>query len=104
MNCTDIEERSAFLQYDGGLSRADADAQAAREKFLEYAGGQPIVLGMQGGLPCGFGHVVADGDTFRMAIGAEPGHDAIIVPAVEDDGIADLGSKPNKSVEVRIGY
>jgi hypothetical protein len=38
----------------------------------------------------GFGHVVADGETYRPAIDEEMGHAAFIVPAIERGGVVDL--------------
>jgi hypothetical protein len=111
VNCTDIEERAAVRQYDGGLSRADAETQTIGE-FLDRR--LPELPGIMGELaradrrrrhpdlaadlglvnaryPYGFDHVVADGDdTYRLAIDGEPAHAALIVPAVEDGRIVDL--------------
>jgi hypothetical protein len=38
----------------------------------------------------GFGHAVADGETYRPAIDSETAHAALIVPAVEGGGVVDL--------------
>jgi hypothetical protein len=112
----DFEERAAILEYDGGLSRADAESQALREILdLKLAAGYPGIipgeliqadqrrrhpdlapvltaLGLTNvrGPAWGFGHVVADGETYRPAIDGETAHAAFIVPAVEDGGIVDL--------------
>jgi hypothetical protein len=116
MTRADFDERSAFLEYDGGLSRADAEAQALREILdLKLAAGFPSIipgelikadqlrrhpglapvltdLGLLNvrGSAWGFGDVVADGETYRPAIDGETAHAAFIVPAVEDGGIVDL--------------
>jgi hypothetical protein len=108
----DFEERAAILEYDGGLSRADAETEALRE-ICDLAADPPGILGELAradrrrhpdlapvladlGLAnvvapaWGFGHVVADGETYRPALAAEPAHAAFIVPAVEDGAVADL--------------
>jgi hypothetical protein len=115
MTSADFEERGAILEYDGGLSRADAESQALREIYDRRITDRPAgILGELGradllrrhpdladvltalgladvqGPAWGFGHVVADGDTFRPAIDGETAHASFIVPAVEDGGVVDL--------------
>jgi hypothetical protein len=110
-----FDERAAILEYDGGLSRADAEAQALQEiRDHMLDAGVPGILGELAradrrrahphlapvladlglanvcGPAWGFGHVVADGETYRPAIGGETAHAAFVVPAVEDGGIVDL--------------
>lgn len=110
-----FDERAAILEYDGGLSRADAEAQTVGE-FLDrkLAAGVPGILGELAradllrrhpdlapvladlglanvcGPAWGFGHVVAEGETYRLALDGEAGHAALIVSAVEDGGVVDL--------------
>jgi len=116
MTCADFDERAAILEYDGGLSRADAEAQALREFLdLKLAAGYPGIipgelikadqwrrhpdiapvaadLGLANvhGPAWGFGHVAADGETYRPALDGETAHAAFVVPAVEDGGVVDL--------------
>jgi hypothetical protein len=116
MTCADFDERAAILEYDGGLSRADAEAQALREFLdLKLAAGYPGIipgelikadqwrrhpdiapvaadLGLANvhGPAWGFGHVVADGEAYRPAIDGEAARAALIVPAVEDGAVSDL--------------
>ena len=112
MTRADFDERAAILEYDGGLSRADAESQALREICdLRLAAGFPGILGelVQAdrrrahpdiapvlaafglasvrGPVWGFGHVVADGETYRPATDGETAHAAFIVPAVENGTI-----------------
>ncbi len=112
MTRADFEERAAIIEHDGGLSRAEAEALALRE-IRDLAGDPPGILGELAradrrrqhpdlasmivalglGLarcPWGFDHVVADGETYRPAIDAEPAHAAFIVPGVEDGAVVDL--------------
>jgi hypothetical protein len=113
MTRADFEERAAIIEHDGGLSRAEAEALALRE-ICDLAGDPPGILGELAradrrrqhpdlapvladlglsnvrAMAWGFGHVVADGETYRPAIDAEPAHAAFIVPAVEDGAVADL--------------
>jgi hypothetical protein len=110
----DFEERAAILEYDGGISRADAEAQALRELCDQKGANLPGILGelveadrrrrhpdlapvladlgleSVTGLTCGFGYVVADSETYRPAHEAETAHAAFIVPAVDDGSVADL--------------
>jgi hypothetical protein len=114
MSCADFEERAAIMEYDGGLSRADAEAQAVKEILDRGLPELPGILGELAradrrrthpdladvlaalglanvrGPAWGFDHVVADGDTYRPAIADEKAHAAVIVPAIKDGGIADL--------------
>jgi hypothetical protein len=111
----DFAERAAILEYDHGMARADAESQAVGEILdRKLADVFPGILGELGradlrrrhpdlapvladlGLAnvtasaWGFGHVIADGETYRPAIDGETAHAAVIVPAVEGGGIADL--------------
>jgi len=111
----DFNERAAILEYDGGLSRAAAESQALREICdRRLAEGFPGILGELAqaarrrthpdlaplisdlglasvrGPAWGFGHVVADGETYRPAIDGETARAAFIVPAVEDGVVFDL--------------
>jgi hypothetical protein len=115
VNCTDIEERAAIRQYDGGLSRDDSETQTVADCLDAGLPELPCIMGeaarelvrvdrrrrhhdlaadlVNARNLYGFDHVVfaADGDTYRPAIGGEPADAALIVPA--DDGyggIADL--------------
>jgi hypothetical protein len=114
MSRVDFDERAAILEYDGGLSRAEAESQALREICdLKLADGFPGLLGELTqadrrrahpdiatvladlglanvhGPAWGFGHVVADGETYRPAIDGEAARAALIVPAVEDGAVSD---------------
>ena len=116
MRGVDLAERAAILEFDQGMTRADAESQALREIYdRRIAAGYPGIipgeliqadqrrrhpdlapvlaaLGLDNvrGPAWGFGHVVADGETYRPAIDGETAHAAVIVPAVEDGGIVDL--------------
>jgi len=110
-----FEERSASLEFDGGLARADADAQAIREICETVTEGgilgelicadrrrrHPalvtviIALGLMGRrCPAwGFGHVVFEGDeTYRPALHGEAAYAAFIVPvtAADVDDVVEL--------------
>jgi hypothetical protein len=104
----DFAERAAILEYDHGMTRADAEAQALQEiRDHRLDAGVPGILselaradrrrrhpddlGLHWSIPSyGYGHVVADGETYRPALDDEPAHAALIVPAVEDGGVVDL--------------
>jgi hypothetical protein len=115
MTCADFEERAAILEYDGGLSRAVAEAQAVREILDgKLAADLPDFLGELvradrlrappdladvlaalgladvRGPAWGFGHVIADGNSYRPALDGETAQAAFIVPAVEDGDVVDL--------------
>ena len=108
----DFEERAAILEYDNGMTRAAAESQALRE-ICDRAADPPGILGelaradrrrwhpdlapvladlglANGRCPYGYSHVVADGETYRLAFDGETAHAALIVPAIEDGGIVDL--------------
>lgn len=114
---TDIAERAAILEYDNGMSRANAEAQAVREIYDRLmADGRIRLSGVLAGLiraarqryhpsiapeveaqgldharvAWGFDWVVPDGETYRPADGGEAARAAVILPAIEDGGIVDL--------------
>jgi hypothetical protein len=113
----DFNERAAILEYDNGLPRIEAEAQAVRElvdRLHEQT--QPstgivaeladadrrrshpdlvealVALGLTDvrSPAWGFEAVVPEGDTYRPAGAAEPGHQAVIVPATGDGAVVDL--------------
>jgi hypothetical protein len=113
----DFNERAAILEYDNGLTRDEAEAQAVRELVDQFQEGvQPqtgVVAELAGadrrrmhpdlaevlvalGLAdvrapaWGFGAVVPEDDTYRPAGPDEAGHQAVIVPAVEQGVVVDL--------------
>src|SRR4029434_2524059 len=98
-------ERAAILEYDGGLSRAEAEKQALGEIYnVIYDGIPPGIMGeletadqvrrdmrVAGEaeatfghvrFPWGFGWVVADGKTYRPAARDEPSSTDFIVPSL----------------------
>jgi hypothetical protein len=105
----DFNERAAILEYDNGLTRDEAEAQAVRELVdrlqegtrpqtgivAELAGADRrrshpdlaevlVALGLADvhAPAWGFDAVVPEGDTYRPARSDEGGHQAVIVPAV----------------------
>jgi hypothetical protein len=113
----DFNERAAILEYDNGLTRDEAEAQAVRELVdqlqertrpqtgivAELAGADrrrshPDLAEVLAALGLadvrapawGFDAVVPEGDTYRPAGPDEPGHQAVIVPATEDGAMVDL--------------
>jgi hypothetical protein len=114
----DFNERAAILEYDNGLTRGEAESQAVRELVhqlqertqpktgvvAELAGADRhrshpdlaevlTALGLTDvrASAWGFDAVVPEGDTYRPAQANEQGHQAAIVPAMDDDGsMADL--------------
>ena len=109
----DLAERAAILEFDGGLSRGDAEAQAISEALDRARGQAPsgilgellgadrrlrdpemtalnAALGLHGPLMYGFGFAVAEGDTWRPAQVDEQGKAAVIVPAIRDGRLVDL--------------
>jgi hypothetical protein len=113
----DFNERAAILEYDCGLTRGEAEAQAVRELVdqlqeggrtqtgiaAELAGtnrrrSHPDLAEVLGALGLadvhapawGFDAVVPEGDTYRPARAAEPVHQAVIVPATQDGAVVDL--------------
>jgi hypothetical protein len=113
----DFNERAAILEYDNGLTRDEAEAQAVRElvnQLQERAQRQTGVVAELAGADrrrlhpdlaevlaalgladvrapaWGFDAVVPEGDTYRPANRDEIGHQAVIVPATEDGVVVDL--------------
>ena len=113
----EFEERAAVLEFDGGLSRAEAERQALAEIYHALAACGGSAGGMLGELiranaqrqaPAleealhalglagvraplwGFGSVVAEQDTWRPARDEEVGMAAAIVPVCEEGAIVDL--------------
>jgi hypothetical protein len=113
----DFNERAAILEYDNGLTRGEAEAQAIRElveQLQERAQHQTgivaeladadrrrrhpdlaevlVALGLAEvrAAAWGFGAVVPEGDTCRPAQSGEVGHPAAIVPATRDGAVVDL--------------
>jgi hypothetical protein len=107
----DFNERAAILEYDNGMSRDGAEAQAVRELVdqlkeryrpqtgivAELAGADrrrshpdlAEVLAALGKTDVrspawGFDAVVPEGDTYRPAEADEQGHQAAIVPAMDE--------------------
>ena len=110
---SDFVERAAVLEYDGGLSRAEAERQASGEildaRFAEPVDGILGELAAAASLRCrpeidialadlrgcramawGPGWIAPAGRGYRPAEQGEPWHPAIIVPAVDDGGVVDL--------------
>jgi hypothetical protein len=114
----DFNERAAILEYDNGLTRNEAEAQAVRELVdqLQEAG-TPLQTGIVAELAgadhrrshpdlrevlaalglagvrapaWGFDAVVPVNDVYRPAGPNEPGHQAVIVPATEGGAMVDL--------------
>lgn len=113
----EFEERAAVLEFDGGLSRAEAERRASADTYDELVGrgchargilGELIRADAQRRAPAlehalqalglvgvraplwGFGHVVAEGDLWRPVGEGEPGMAAVIVPASEEGRVVDL--------------
>jgi hypothetical protein len=113
----EFEERAAVLEFDGGLARAEAEQRALADMYHELLGRRGCARGLLDELiradarrraPAfeevlqalglagvraplwGFGHVVAEQDTWRPAGDDEPAMAALIVPACEDGAIVDL--------------
>jgi hypothetical protein len=113
----EFEERAAVLEFDGGLGRAEAEQRALADIYHELLGCRGRAHGildeliradarrqapaLQEALQAlglagvraplwGFGHVVAEQDTWRPAGDEEPGMAALIVPACEEGAIVDL--------------
>jgi hypothetical protein len=112
-----IAERAAILEYDNGLSRAEAEAQAVREIVDTHQANRASAPGILGELVradrlrsrpelatwletnklaavraplWGFDHILPEGEGYRPALDAEPSHSALIVPATEGGAIIDL--------------
>jgi hypothetical protein len=118
MGAADIAfaERAAIMQFDGGLSRADAERQALVEIYDMCMSTIPPGVGVLGELlmadrqrrnpalapsleamglghmrlPWGFAHIVREGRTHRPADLGEMGTAAVIVPATMDGALVDL--------------
>jgi hypothetical protein len=113
----DFNERAAILEYDNGLTRDEAEAQAIRElvdQLQERAQRQTSIVAELAGADrrrshpdlaevlaalgladvrapaWGFDAVVPEDDTYRPAGPNEAGHQAVIVPAVEQGVVVDL--------------
>jgi hypothetical protein len=113
----EFEERAAVLEFDGGLSRAEAERRAVADTYDELVGrgcrargilGELIRADAQRRAPAlehalqalglvgvraplwGFGHVVAEGGLWRPVCEGEPGMAAVIVPASEEGRVVDL--------------
>ena len=113
----EFEERAAVLEFDGGLSRAEAERQALADIYQELLGCRGRARGILDELiradarrraPAleealqalglagvraplwGVGYVVAEQDTWRPAGDEEPAMAAVIVPACKDGAIVDL--------------
>lgn len=110
----DFAERAAILEFDCGLSRAEAEAQALREMCDQLPIPAPQgVLGelveadrwrralpadaaglvTSARLPWGFGWVVMEGDQYRPADRDEPATAAFVVPAIADGAMVDLAAQ-----------
>jgi hypothetical protein len=112
-----FEERAAVLEFDGGLSRAEAERRALADIYQALLGCRGRARGILDELiradarrraPAleealqalglagvraplwGFGHGVAEQDTWRPAGGDESAMAALIVPACEDGALVDL--------------
>jgi hypothetical protein len=112
-----IAERAAILEYDAGMLRAEAEAQAIDEACEEHAAVDRLPSGILSELiraarwrrhpelvsllePLGvvnarspiwgIGRVVVEGEAFLPAAPGEIGHSALIVPAFDCHGLADL--------------
>jgi hypothetical protein len=113
----DFNERAAILEYDNGLTRDEAESQAVRELVdqlhertqrqagivAELAGADRrrlhpdlakvlLALGLEDvhAPAWGFGAVVPEDSTYRLAGSGEAGHQAVIVPAAGDGAVVDL--------------
>jgi len=111
------DERAAVLEFDGGLSRAEAEARAlaetwerrcetavprgdllgeliAADRHRRHRDIEPALarLGLgRGRLPLwGVGWTVTEGPTWRPAAAGEVGESSLIVPAFEAVGLIDL--------------
>ncbi len=130
MNASDVDfaERAAILEFDGGLTRAEAEKQALAEIYNMLIDGIPS--GVLGELvaadrvrrdarvageaeatfghvrfPWGFGWVVADGNSYRPADRKEQASTAFVVPAVTDGCVVDLVAQTFsvKGIRSRLG-
>jgi hypothetical protein len=113
----DFNERAAILEYDNDLTRDEAEAQAIGELVDKLQTGSPSQTGIVAELVgadrrrshqdlaevlvalaladvrapvWGFDAVVPEEDTYRPARANEDGHQAVIVPAVEEGVVVDL--------------
>jgi hypothetical protein len=115
MILSDCGERAAILEFDGGMSRLDAEAQAFQEISAQRIAADPpgilgelalaerrrahpdlasalAALGLIGvrAPTWGFGDVVADGETYRPALDTETARSAFVVPAINGGAVTDL--------------
>lgn len=122
----DVIERAAILEYECGMSRADAETQALGELCDRAAAHVPPGIlgelvaadrvrrsvapevGSAVGacrLPWGFGWLVAQGERYRPAEPGEGGSAAFIAPAVEGGVVIDLAAQSfaTRAVRTRLG-
>jgi hypothetical protein len=124
----DFAERAAILEYDGGLTRAEAERQALAEIYVNVSEGvSPGVLGelvaadrvrrdarVAGEaqatfghvrFPWGFGWVVAEGKGYRPAERHEQASTGFIVPALANGCVLDLVAQTFalKGIRTRLG-
>jgi hypothetical protein len=115
MNAETFEERSAILEFDTGMPRAEAEALAVAELYNALQACPPLGIiaelaradrvrhgplladclqacGLVGGrAPAwGFDWCVFDGSTYRPADPDELGRSCLIVPSTEDGALVDL--------------
>ena len=113
----EFDECAAIYEFDGGLSRHEAEAQARADIYDTIINGGGTYPGMLGELVIaarrrflpafvdtlqtlgiatsraplwGIGHIVSEGDGYRPADLEEFAHPAFIVPAFEHAGLVDL--------------
>lgn len=126
VDVTDYAERAALIEYEAGISRAEAERRAWGEILDGCLSRRPdgilgeLVLAdrrrrdaaMQDALAAaglvrcrapawGFGHVIADGRTWRPAAAGEAGRAAAIVPATDDGALVDLVAQDLETGQMR---
>lgn len=124
----DVAERAAVLEHDNGVPRDQAETQAIGEALdrvvrrdppgilgeLIQAGRlrhdpevEPLKLGLHGrrAPAWGFGHVVTEGDYYRLAFPDEAAEAAIIAPAMVGGHLVDLVAQPigSNTLYTRLG-
>ena len=124
----DFAERAAILEFDGGLTRAEAEKQALAEIYNVLIDGIPsgvlgeliaadrlrrdmrIVAEVESSFghvrfPRGLGWVVADRQSYRPADRVEQASTAFIVPALADGCVVDLVAQTFglKGIRSRLG-